>query len=247
MYNSLLCLLLAALIGVGPCLADKSTFDCKMRQLAMDYAHKIQPWLSDMKFKEVADALNGAQEAQKCNVSLARPVPMLQPKPPSFPLPHTATFYVDANKGSDSNPGTIEAPFMTIPKAVMAARASDSGATIILRSGTFYLTDTIVLNNKDSGLTIQNYPNEGVTVSGGKVIKPTWEAVNTANLMNIYKADLSSQGIDSMTGFRMDGMRATRARYPNANPEIQGFASSLKAKKWLPPAVPRKSRCGRIF
>lgn len=234
--QSILCIF-AVVIGLG-CLADKSTFDCKMRELAMDYAHKIQPWLSDMKFKEVADALNGAQEAQNCNISFSRPVQILPPKPPSFSPLHAATFYVDANKGSDSNSGTMDAPFMTIPKAVVAARKCNLGADIILRSGTFYLTDTIMLNDKDSELTIQNYPDEEVTVSGGKVIQPTWEAVNTDNSMNIYKADLSSHGIDSMTGFRINGLRATRARYPNANPEIQGFASSLKANKWLPPAVP---------
>ena len=116
-----------------------------------------------------------------------------------------ATFYVDAKKGSDSNSSTIGDPLKTIPKAVVAAKRSDLSATIILRSGTFYLTVTIMLNDKDSELTIQNYPGEDVIVSGGKVVILTWEAVNTENSMNIYKPDLSLQGIDSMTGFRVNG------------------------------------------
>lgn len=35
-------------------------------------------------------------------------------------------------------------------------------------------------------------------------------------------------------GLRVNGVRAIRARYPNANPEVDGFASSLRAKQWLP-------------
>ena len=93
---------------------------------------------------------------------------------------------------------------------MMAARDSGPGATIVLRAGTFYLTDTIMLTSKDSGLTFQNYPNEMVTISGGKVIKPVWQPVNTDNSMNIYKADLSSQ-VNNVLGFRINGVRGIRA------------------------------------
>ena len=214
--------------------ADKTTFDCKMRQLAMDYARKIQPWLSQTKLQEIADALNGAKEAQNCNVSLKGPAKSYD-RAPSFPVPKTAnTYYVDAIKGSDSNPGSMSSPFQTISKAVMTV-GNPAASTIVLRAGTFYLSDTIMLDEKLSGLTIQNFPGEEAVISGGKVIKPSWKVVDVSNSMNIYKADLSQQGINSVMGFRVDGMRAIRARYPNANPEIDGFASSLKAKKWLPP------------
>lgn len=220
--------------------ADRPTFDCKMRQLAMDYASKIQPWLYETKLQEIADALNGAKEAQHCNVSIKAPFRSYSGAP-SFPLPKATvtTYYVDANKGSDSNPGSMSSPFKTISKAVMAVRSAGSsdGTVIMLRAGTFYLTDTIMLDEQLSGLTIQNYPGEEAIVSGGKVIKPSWKVfdISTPTSMNIYKADLSLQGIDTMMGFRVNGMRAIRARYPNANPEIDGFASSLKPKQYLPP------------
>ena len=45
-----------------------------MRQLAMDYAQKIQPFRSKMHFQELADALNGAPEARNCNVTVNVPV-----------------------------------------------------------------------------------------------------------------------------------------------------------------------------
>ena len=226
------------LVTGSSCLANQSTFDCKMRQLAMDYAYTIQPWLSDIKYKEIADALNGAEEAMNCNVSVKfRPHPV---KSPSFTTPDaaTATYYVDATTGSDINSGSIDAPFLTIQKAVMTARSSGPGAVILLRAGTFYLKEAIMLNEHDQGLTIQNYPEEEVTISGGKVIKPNWQVANLRNSMNIYRADLSSQGVDSMTGFRVNGKRMIRARYPNANPETDGFASSLIAKKWFKQTIP---------
>lgn len=219
---------------------ERSSFDCKMRQLAMDFARKIQPWLSEVKQQEIADALNGAKEAQNCSVSLKNPSKSY-PTAPSFPIPYStsATYYVDANKGSDSNEGSITSPFQTISKAVATVcSAGNPGNTVImLRAGTFYLADTIMLDEKLSGLIIQNYFAEEAIISGGRVIKPDWKVsdVSTPTSMNVYKADLSLQGINSMMGFRVNGSRAIRARYPNANPEIDGFGSSLMAKKWLPP------------
>ena len=227
--------LITAAVFVASSDADQASFDCKMRQLAMDYARKIQPWLPDMKMQELADALNGAKEAQHCNVTVQNSTNRF-PRPPAFPTSNAdSAYYVDTNSGSDSNSGAQDSPFKTITKAVTAARTSGV-RMIILRKGTFYLADTIMLNEKDSGLTIQNYPNEEVVISGGTIIKPIWQAadVSESRATNIYKADLSSQ-VDSVMGLRVDGARAIRARYPNANPETDGFASSLKAKKWLPP------------
>lgn len=238
--------LAVVLTVLTPCSADMNSFDCKMRQMAVDFARKIQPWLPDTKYQELADALNGAQEAKNCNVSARVPAgaSLAGPSPPSFPPPKdtAATYYVDANKGSDAhNSGSEDSPFQTISKAVTTARSSGSAsAVIMLRAGTFYLTETLELTDKDSGLTIQNYPKEEVVISGGQIIMPNWQEFNTDNSMNIYKADLSSAKLDSIMGLRVNGSRAIRARFPNANPEIDGFGSSLKAKKWLPPSVPPK-------
>ena len=224
------------------CLADQKSFDCKMRQLGMQFAQKIQPTLSKAKLQEIADALNGAEEAQNCSVSVPDVPEQIGKRAPSFPLPKidaSSSFYVDTNKGSDSNSGTVESPFQTINKAVMAARDAGEYSTIILREGTFYLNETIVLTTKNKGLTIQNYPNEVVWISGGRVITPKWEKYNvdSSKKTNIYKADLSSDKILTIPGFRVNTKRAIRARYPNADPEL-GFGSTLMAKKWLPVTLP---------
>ena len=227
-------LLLFISLGV-PSLADMKSFDCKMRDLAMAYARKIQPFRTKLQFQEIADALNGAIEAQHCNVSVSDLPDDGGYKAPVYPLLTSGTmFYVDANKGSDSNSGSMASPFKTISKAVIAARSAGQHSTIVLREGTFYLSDTIQLGADDSYLTIQNYPNEEVWISGGKVIMPIWESVNTQD-SNIYKASLPS--INSILGLRINNKRAIRARYPNADPEIN-FGSTIKPKEWLPSTLP---------
>ena len=54
-------------------------------------------------------------------------------------------FYCDARAGSDDARGSIDAPFRTIQRAVDAARATVSPATVVLREGTFYLDATLEL------------------------------------------------------------------------------------------------------
>ena len=86
-----------------------------------------------------------------------------------------AVFYADPVAGSDSNPGTLAAPFRTIVKGVAACRAADAApCTLHLRAGTFYLTDTVLLGTEDAGLTIAGvlvgtltcwFWQRGVTVS----------------------------------------------------------------------------------
>ena len=242
MHRILATLVLCTVITGG--LADQKSFDCKMRQVGMDYARKIQPFLTKTHLQEIADALNGAQEAQNCSVSIPDSISglsQIRMTTRSSPGATSTAFYVDAAKGSDSNTGSMDSPFQTIGKAVTAARAAGQGSTIMLREGTFYLTKTIELGSQDKGLTIQNYENEEVWVSGGKIIKPNWEKfdVDSSKKTNIYKADLSSQGITSVPGLRVNTKRAIRARYPNADPEI-GFGSSLTPSSWLPPTLPTK-------
>jgi len=308
--------------------ADQKSFDCKMRQLAMDFARKIQPFRSQQQFQELADALNGAPEAQKCTVTVPKGSPF---KSPAFPIPSAGvTVYVDAVHGQDSQSGTKESPFKTIPRALQATRSAGTPSVIILRQGTFYLSSTITLTPQDNGLTIQNYPGEEVWVSGAvplnvkwtpykignntwsvfdnqnnvwgqaqdhadtptikylgefetvdqcqaacvafnrdgltcqsytfhtpqigtswakqcfAVVDFRWTPVAEANIdsgrrnnFNIYVADLSAYKFSSVPGLRIDGVRAIRARYPNANPEF-GFGSDLQATSWLPSVLPKE-------
>ena len=216
------------ILATTGCSGDQKSFDCKMRQLALDFAHKIQPFRSKTHFQMIADALNGAPEAQNCSVTVPDSYGGDDNVMNTLPLPAgvTKTFYVDTIKGKDSYSGSIKSPFKTIVKAVKAARFAGEYSTIVLREGTFYLTKTIELEPQDKGLTIQSYPEEEVWISGGKIIAPKWERcdVNPSKGVNIYKADISSHDVNVIPGLRVNNKRAIRARYPNADPEL-GFGS----------------------
>ena len=62
---------LMAFIYANTCKAQQTypeDFDCSMRQLTLEFAMNIQPFLAKDKLQEIADALSGAQESvnKKC-------------------------------------------------------------------------------------------------------------------------------------------------------------------------------------
>lgn len=137
-----------------------SDFDCAWRNAALPYAKRVQPSLSRDQQKQLHDAL---QLTVLCGVEFA-PV---EPAPLSSAsllvaenvLSKARTeIYVDAAAGSDSNTGTtISNPLQTLAAAVAASRkvpghGVDATAAIIqLRKGVYYLSETIVLQEADSG------------------------------------------------------------------------------------------------
>jgi hypothetical protein len=191
-------------------------FDCGIKKLAYEYAQAIQPWRGSL--LSVFDAL---QLYTLCKI----------PRPPALPgyyitfketLPTAASYYVNYNAGSDTNPGTLQSPFKTLLKAVLVSR-STPGATIYMREGIHFLNETVTLTAQNNNLVITAYNNENVIINGGILLKPTWKAYNTQNGANIWVADLSGQGVQEMLGLQLNGQRCTRARFPNANPEIDLF------------------------
>jgi len=93
-----------------------------------------------------------------------------------------AVFYI-STEGNDLADGTIAAPFATLERARDAIRElkkegglPQSGATVYLREGSYERDKTFVLEQQDSGtdnapIVYRAFPNENVTVSGGKKIK----------------------------------------------------------------------------
>ena len=74
---------------------------------------------------------------------------------------YCADFFVSTS-GNDSNDGSIDHPFATIPKAVSLVAAGDN---IYLRGGTHNYSATITISSSISGtegnlITLQNYQNE---------------------------------------------------------------------------------------
>lgn len=180
--------ILAAAVLAGVQADFASDFDCAARLLAVEYAYQMQPWRPSSFFQNIADALNGTPE-KPANCTVAVPAKVLASTARNSRFRHAdidfvasrelaggKTFYVDALKGADSNPGTIAAPLKTIPAAVGASRAAGAGAnTIVLRQGTHYPAQTTVLTASDSGLQFMSFPGEEAWISGAvPLVNVTW-------------------------------------------------------------------------
>ena len=172
--------------------------DCALRRATWEFGKHLQP--SQGTFAALHDAM---QLGSACNVSLsgagghdataadaadaAFDVREVMWTPPVFDE-HGKLLFVDANTGNDgTGDGTEGSPFKTIQRGVAAARDSrgptGSGAgsvvavtvTLLLRAGTFYLDAPVLLTETDSNIIIQNYRGEDVSISGGVLLRPSWQ------------------------------------------------------------------------
>ncbi|MGW7238331.1 RICIN domain-containing protein [Streptomyces sp. NPDC054804] len=142
------------------------------------------------------------------------------------------SFYVDPANGSDSNSGTsTSAAFKTIAKARDAVRAVNSAMSgdivVNLRGGTYPLTSAVDFTTADSGTNGHNviykaYGSETPVVSSAKTITGWTPAAGGE-----YKA---SVGTLDFRQLYVNGVRATRARYPDVGSNFQLQASDKTAQ-----------------
>jgi len=97
-----------------------------------------------------------------------------------IPIPTSPIVYYVAPTGSDSNGGSINAPFNTLERALTAIRGvskpfSAGGVTVFLRSGTYWRTSTFTLTGTDCGtptapIIFSSYPGETAVLSTGTAL-----------------------------------------------------------------------------
>ncbi|MER5510844.1 RICIN domain-containing protein [Streptomyces sp. NPDC002766] len=146
----------------------------------------------------------------------------------------TTNFYVDPVNGSDSNSGTsTAAAFKTIQAAQDAVRSVNANMSddivVNLRGGTYSLTSPVSFGTSDSGtnghtVVYQAYNGETPVISGGKAITG-WTAATNGE----YKASVGSLNFRQLY---VNGVRATRARYPDLGTDFQ-LDGSDKTNKLL--------------
>lgn len=133
-----------------------------------------------------------------------------------------ATYYVDANSGSDSNTGSISQPFRTIQKA---ANVMTAGDMCLVRKGTY--RENVIPPNSGSAaspITFKPYPGEQVTLSGADTVTG-W----TQYSGSIYRAQMSwNMGAGNNQLF-VNGKNVMEARWPNSTdlsyPNLRTMAS----------------------
>ena len=138
------------------------------------------------------------------------------------PKPQAQACYYVSPSGSDTNDGSVGAPFQTITKARDVVSTVNTNMTgdiyVYLRGGDYRITSAIAFAVKDSGtgnhrIYYQAYPGEtpvingaqkvtGWTVSSGSVYKAT--LARTTKLRNLYvndaRANMTSKTVTSKGG-----------------------------------------------
>ena len=116
-----------------------------------------------------------------------------------------ADYYVSTT-GSDSNPGTLASPFLTIQ---YASSVVVPGNTVHIRAGTY--REVITMNGLDGTaadpIVFQNYNGEEVVISGAIEVTAPW----VVHSGNIWKTTLPQ---DTFQVF-LDRKMMTAARWPN--------------------------------
>ena len=144
--------------------------------------------------------------------------------------------------GSDANDGSFQHPLQTLAAAVNLTRRSRSDpgaqhARIVLRQGVFFVAETVQLGADDSFLAICSFPGEQATLSGGVQVSGLhWTPTGTGS--TILQAALPRAQLPvGVTALHVNGLRATRARFPNANAEIDLFPTGyvMTAQAWTRP------------
>lgn len=145
------------------------------------------------------------------------------------------TVYFVSPNGSDSNPGNFGTPFFSLEKARnIIGTGSTNGATVYLRGGLYYRTNTFFLGSTNSGGTTsvvwQAYNGESPIITGGKAITGWSVAIAPAitNRLpvgargNVLVANLTANGItvNANNGLAFEELVSENqimqlARYPN--------------------------------
>lgn len=146
--------------------------------------------------------------------------------PASAGEPSVRPQFVVAPGGDDANPGTEQRPLATLKRAKEAVRRRiaaglTSDVTVLIRGGTYQLTEPLVFGPEDSGtencaVTYAAWPGETVVLSGGRKIsgwRPGEGKIWTARVPGV------EEGKSYFRGLFVNGRRAVRARTPNEDDE----------------------------
>jgi hypothetical protein len=134
--------------------------------------------------------------------------------------------YYVSPAGSDAARGTQARPFNSINRALVEARKTKGNVVVNLLEGNYYLNQPIVFTSDDSGkegktLTITNFKNQKVTISGGIVLKNIkWKEYKNG----IWQTKVTQDVI--FDELFVNGQLQRMARYPNYDSKAHYFGGT---------------------
>ncbi|MFL2643486.1 MAG: hypothetical protein EVA44_04325 [Flavobacteriales bacterium] len=124
---------------------------------------------------------------------------------------YSADYYVSSSGTDNGSCGSEGSPCQTIQYAL--DNKVGAGDTLYIRGGTYRETITIDEDGSSGNvITIQNYPNEVVTIDGTADVSGTWNTYSSVS--GSYQ--LSYSGDNDITQLFVDDVPMVNARWPNA-------------------------------
>jgi len=123
-------------------------------------------------------------------------------------------YYFSASMGSDSNDGSLNAPYQTLDK--LNSLTMNDKVACLKRGDTF--RGAISLKGTASGATITAYGDGAKPIVSGAIVIKNWKASTLGN--GIYEADISSLTLgdsEDIVQLFVNGELMTIARFPNVN------------------------------
>src|ERR1700683_3340144 len=138
--------------------------------------------------------------------------------------------------GADDASGSLAHPVGTLDRALDLSRSRER-STILLRAGTYELTQPLHITAANAPLRIANYAHEDAILSGGTRLQLVWQPYRDG----IFQATVPS-GTTTDQLF-INNRRQVLARYPNFDPTaryLNGFAADAispdRVARWKNPA-----------
>lgn len=221
-------------------------FDCGLRQLALEFALDIRPGEPQYNYCELFYAL---RIHEKCNTSCASSTEDIFPTATKRALnnsDHSSSdiprIYVDADFGSDKNPGTKTAPVKSLAHGIKTLRRFGRlRRELVLFKGKHLLLEPLVLTEQDSFVRLRSFEGEKAEVTGCEpLLALRWRKVRSSRDINVWVVSLQRR--EQIQALRFKDRRVERARTPNRRVEDSPRDESWirAAEKWLPRAKPKR-------
>ena len=146
--------------------------------------------------------------------------------------------YFVSTAGNDQNPGTVDAPFRTLARALLAARYDGAASSVVSLCGPSVLhrlTEPINLEPTDSGLTVRTAPGEPRHTLHGGLALDKWRLDNeTGAWVHDVPMGVASRQL-FFNGQRANRSRSETMRLRASRPETAFESSSSEALGWRNP------------